>query len=143
MALDCAPTKYTPQWTEDGWTDVSPLEKGQRRLPTPYVCTCRRKQDTFSTYSEFQLHIKHKYHTEWVRDYDMTISEDTKRMIVENRRLSKINALLHANVEKLEARIGHLDLTIQRLQDNERKLKLDLEQQGVRLRSTIAFYDAF
>jgi len=108
MALTGKPCLYTPEWRETAYVDVSPFERGQRR-ETPYFCKCRHMGDTFYTYSEFQLHIKHKYHKTWLQHYESTIRDDVVLLNKENRELKRENAILYAKVEKLEARVKKME----------------------------------
>jgi len=104
MALTCKPCLYTPEWRENAYVDTCPFERGQRR-ETPYFCKCRHKMDLFYTWSEFQSHIKHKYHTTWLLHYESTIRDDVILLNKENKELKRENAILHAKVETLEARL--------------------------------------
>lgn len=108
MALTGKPCMYTPEWRENAYVDVCPFERGQRR-ETPYFCKCRHKTDLFYTYSEFQTHVKHKYHVTWLQHYESTIRDDVTLLNKENKELKRENAILYAKLEKAEARIKKMD----------------------------------
>jgi hypothetical protein len=110
MEIVAKPGLYVPSWRETEYVDVCPFERGQRRAVTPFICKCRhREDDVFHTLTEFNLHVKNKYHKMWLKNYEKTIREDIGLLNTENRELKRDNAILYARVEKLEARIHKLE----------------------------------
>ena len=109
MEIVAKPGLYVPSWRETEYVDSCPFLWGQRRAVTPFVCKCRHREDTFHTLTEFNSHIKNKYHKTWLKNYEKTIREDIGLLNSENRELKRDNAILYARVEKLEARIRKLE----------------------------------
>jgi len=109
MEIISKPCFYIPSWRETEYVDLCPFERGQRRAATPFVCRCRHQEDIFHTLTEFNLHVKNKYHKLWLKNYEKTIREDIGLLNTENKLLKRENAILYARVEKLEARLRKLD----------------------------------
>lgn len=99
---------YKPEWDMDTETynDICPFEPKQ---PGPiYICNCRNKADTFQNMTKYKLHIKSKYHTDWVKNYgkqNMPIENKiiVKEYVKKNKNINDISAVKDDNItNKLE-----------------------------------------
>lgn len=96
------PIIYKPEWVEEKYIDVCPFEPNHSG--TVHICHCRNQEDKFINMSKFKAHIKHKYHTDWVKAYGIYSNKEIDKLTQELKRIEKENAILHTDLEKQKAR---------------------------------------
>jgi hypothetical protein len=98
------PIIYKPEWNAETekYMDVCPFEPN--RSGTKHICRCRNKEDTFINMTKFKIHIKNKYHTDWVKAYGIYSNKEIDKLTQELKRIEKENSILHASLEKQTAR---------------------------------------
>ena len=98
------PIIYKPEWNAETekYMDVCPFEPN--RSGTKHICRCRNKEDTFINMTKFKIHIKNKYHTDWVKAYGIYSNKEIDKLTQELKRIDRENKILHASLEKQTAR---------------------------------------
>jgi len=89
--------EFNPQTNK--YQDKCPFEK--RKAGSKMVCHCRHQDDVFNTVSQFNAHIKHQFHKDWVNAYDKYDHDGKNEMIAE---LEKDRAIMYADLEKQQNR---------------------------------------
>ena len=95
MTSNTSNSIYKPTLSNKTYIDVSPFEKFSRNNYL-CICRCREHRDTFSTLSEFKLHIGHNYHQKWLKLYDINTKFTSYRK-KEDKRVNKIKILKASN----------------------------------------------
>ena len=117
------PIVYKPEWIEEKYVDVCPFEPN--RSGTVHICHCRNKEDKFINMSKFKAHIKHKYHTDWVKAYGIYSNKEIDKLTQELKRIEKENAILHTDLEKQKARADRYKYKYEKYKYEKEKNNMD------------------
>ena len=79
------------------YEDNCPFEK--RKAGSKMVCRCRHQDDMFNTVSQFNAHIKHQFHKDWVNTYE---KYNIDEIIAE---LTRDKAIIYVDLEKQQNRV--------------------------------------
>jgi len=97
------PIIYEPMFDPETnrYKDESPFQKREKGIV--YACSCRHRNDLFSTMTAYKNHTKNKYHTSYISEYGKIVNEEYGKVKKENDILKKENAIQGGNFEKLNA----------------------------------------
>ena len=78
---------YTPELNPQTgkYEDKCPFEK--RKPGSKMNCNCRHQNDIFNSVSQFNAHVKHQFHKDWVNTYEKYCDE--KNEIIASLKESK------------------------------------------------------
>ena len=103
-SLVSEPNMYNPEWDIESATFIDSCPFEPNRSGTLHICRCRNQRDTFKNMTEFKIHTKNKYHKQWLLAYGIHTNKEIETLTEELKRIEKINAILHASLEKYIAR---------------------------------------
>ena len=94
---------YAPVFDPEhnNYKDESPFER--REKGKVHICKCRHRDDAFSSFSTFKLHVKLVCHKNYVLEYGKVVNEEFTRVKEENDILKKEKVIQTISFDKLTA----------------------------------------
>ena len=120
------PIIYKPEWVEEKYIDVCPFEPN--RSGTPHICNCRNQEDTFINMTKYKIHIKNKYHTDWVKAYGIYSNKEIDKLTLDLKLLKKENAILKVDLEKQKARADRESMRAEKYKNKYEREKNKMDE---------------
>jgi cell division protein FtsB len=131
-------TLYTPEWNPQTgrYEDKCPFEK--RKPGSKMNCKCRHQDDIFNTVTQFNAHIKHQFHKDWVNNYE-NYRDEKDEIIAE---LNKDKAMIYADLEKQQRRVERYKSKNKELEQENTKLKQEIEEMKTKKKEIVEVWSA-
>ena len=131
-------TLYTPELNPQTgkYEDKCPFEK--RKPGSKMNCNCRHQNDIFNSVSQFNAHVKHQFHKDWVNAYEKY--HDEKNEIIAE--LTKDKAMIYTDLEKQQRRVERYKCKNRDLEQENSYLKQEVKDMKTKKEEILEVWSA-